>query len=91
MESSIPRYHRTKGRKLPYANHKVIDLTYKKESQWKRFCRIGNPLDHLRFTQSRNSLRSLTRTLRSKFDRKIAGEVKSNPRALWRYICKLQG
>jgi len=26
MESSIPRYHRTKGRKLSYANHKVIDL-----------------------------------------------------------------
>jgi len=33
----------------------------------------------------RNSLESLTRTLRYKFGMKIAGEVKTNPKAFWRY------
>jgi len=35
----------------------------------------------LGFTQTRNSLRRLTHTLRSKFEAKIAGEVKNNPEA----------
>ena len=50
MESCIPRYHKAKHRKLPYSNHKVINLKHKKELQWKRFRRIGNSLGHLRFT-----------------------------------------
>ena len=86
MDCCIPRYHRNKSKKLPYVNHKVIDLKHKKEVQWKRFRRTGNRLDHLRFTQTRNSLRNLTRTLRSKFEKKIAGEVKNNPKAFWRYV-----
>ena len=33
----------------------------------------------------RNSLESLTCNLRYKFGMKIAGEVKTNPKAFWRY------
>ena len=69
------------SRKLPYTNHKVIDLKHKKETLWKRFRRTGNHLDHLRFTEVRNSLRRLTRDLRSKFEMRIAKEVKTNPKA----------
>ena len=86
MECSIPRYHKPQCRKLPYTNHKVIDLKHKKETLWKRFRRTGNHLDHLRLTEVRNSLRHLTRDLRSKFKMRIAKEVKTNPKAFWRYV-----
>ena len=86
MECSIPRYHKPQCRKLPYTNHKVIDLKHKKKTLWKRFRRTGNHLDHLRFTEVRNSLRRLTRDLRSKFEMRIAKEVKTNPKAFWRYV-----
>ena len=43
-------------------------------------------MDHLRFTQTKNSLRRLTCTLRFKFEAKIAGEMKNNPKAFWRYV-----
>jgi len=86
MLYSKVRYHRNRSRKLPYSNHKVIDLKHKKEAQWRKFPRTGNHLDHLRFTQGRNSLRSLTCTLRSKFEKKITGEVKNNPKAFCWYV-----
>ena len=86
MECSIPRYHKSEHRKLPYTNHRVIDLKHKTETLWKRFRRTGNHLDHLRFTQIRNSLRRLTHDLRSKFEMRIAKEVKTNPKTFWRYV-----
>ena len=48
MECSIPRYHKSERRKLPYTNHTVISLKHMKETLWKRFCRTGNHLGLLK-------------------------------------------
>ena len=42
-------------------------------------------LDHARFTQCRNQLQVLTRKLRREFEENLARNIKTNPKAFWRY------
>ncbi|XP_065896024.1 uncharacterized protein [Dysidea avara] len=94
QSSDVPSYNFNKGDYMKLKSllnetawlTELQDLNHKKETLWKRFRRTGNHLDHLRFTQVRNSLRRLTHDLRSKFEMRIAKEVKTNPKAFWRYV-----
>ena len=48
-------------------------------------CRTRNILDHARFTKCLNELRSMTRKLRREHERKLATDLKQNPKAFWKY------
>ena len=86
MDCCIPKQQKLSNGKSPYTNHKVIDLKHKKESLLRKYCFTGYHLDYFKFTQARNSLRSLTCTLRTKLESKVANNVKSNPKAFWSYV-----
>ena len=66
-----------KVKKLPYTNHKV---NIRRKHYGKGSIELA---DHVRFTQIRNSLKRLKRDLRSKFEMRIAKEVKTNPKDFW--------
>ena len=57
----------------------------KEEKLWRTYRNTGDVLDHARFTQCRNQLWSLTRKLRRKFEEDLARNIKTNPKAFWRY------
>jgi hypothetical protein len=57
----------------------------KKYQAWKRYTDTQQYIDYVRFTQQRNQLRQMTRNLQLVFENKIAREVKTNPKAFWRY------
>ena len=43
-------------------------------------------MDYARFAQLRNQLRGQTRRLRASFEHKLAQDLKSNPKAFWKYV-----
>ena len=43
-------------------------------------------MDYARFAQLRNQLRGLTRRLRACFEHNLAQDLKSNPKAFWKYV-----
>ena len=56
-----------------------------KRTLWALYCESLDPLHHARFARSRNQLRKLTRELRSKYEAKLVGALKQNPKAFWSY------
>ena len=42
--------------------------------------------DFHRYSVVRNELRTITRTLRRDFERNLTFNIKSNPKAFWRYV-----
>ena len=43
-------------------------------------------MDYAKFTQLRNQLRCQTRRLRTCFEHKLVQDLKSNPKAFWKYV-----
>ena len=68
-----------------YINREAMKLKKRKRSLWVQYMRSGNIIDHVRFTRARNRLRTLTRKLRADFERKLARDLRNNPKGFWRY------
>ena len=70
--------------KRHFMNRSAMQLKIE-EKDWAVFCRMHDVLDHARFVRYRNQLRKLTRDLRKEYEKKLAADIKRNPRAFWRY------
>ena len=60
--------------------------TPKKRDSWDLYTKSNNPVNYARFAQLRNQLRGLTRRLRACFEHNLAQDLKSNPKAFWKYV-----
>ena len=69
-----------------YMNREAIKMKNKKRSLWLKYTRTHDGLDYTRFTQCRNDLRQLTRTLRKQYEQKLSDDIKGNPKPFWRYV-----
>ena len=63
-----------------------MKLRHEKVAAWRRYRATRNHLDYLNFTNKRNSLRSLTRSLWSNFEQSIVDNLRTNPKGFWSYI-----
>ena len=81
----FPKSKRKGSRKNIYINGQALRLKKKKEKLWRIYSLSQDMLDYCRYTQCRNQLRALTRRLRRDLEEKLARNVKSNPKAFWRY------
>ena len=70
----------------PYINSKVLKLKRTKLYYWREYCNSSSQLDYSRFTHTRNALRSLTRSLRSNYEKNIMRSSKTNPQMFWKYV-----
>ena len=68
-----------------YINREALRLKKLKRTLWFKYMHSRDALDHARFTRARNKLRTLTRNLRSKFERDLVNHIKDNPKGFWRY------
>ena len=85
VKECIPTSRSPHSRKNIYMNSKALKLKNLKLQLWRRYVCTGDPLDMARFTRSRNKLRGLTRKLRKQFEMQLVKDIKTNPRAFWRY------
>ena len=84
VEKSVPQT-RPKPRKNVYITREAMKLKRKKTVLWNMYVRTGDSVDYAQYCSCRNKLRSLTRRLRKEFEQHISRELKSNPKAFWRY------
>ena len=69
-----------KRKKNLYITCEARSLKNKRNHLWKRYTRSQSHSNHLTYTQARNALQTLTRNLCNQFERKIANNIKENPR-----------
>ena len=76
---------RAHSKKNIYMNRTAMQLRKRKKTLWNTYTQTHDVLDYARFVRCRNELRALTRKLRKDHERKLAGDLKQNPKAFWRY------
>ena len=60
----------------------------RKQQAWKRYRQSGDRTDYIRATVEKNEFTTLTQNLCQTFERKLADNLKENPKDFWRYrIC----
>ena len=62
-----------------------IRLKNAKKGLWERCVITRTRYDMDKYTQCKNKLRALTRGLRKDFEKKLACNIKRNPKSFWRY------
>ena len=76
---------KSKNRKNIYITHEAMKLKNAKNRLWRRYSSTKDPSDYASFAHTRNALRSLTRKLRKSFEESISQNIKTNPKAFWKY------
>ena len=61
-------------------------MKHQKDTLWKKYSDSGDGLDYLRYTQKRNAIRNLTRSLRLNYENSIAQNLRNNPKRFWSYV-----
>ncbi|CAH1277366.1 Hypp9585 [Branchiostoma lanceolatum] len=68
-----------------YMNSQAMKAKKRKRKAWGRWKQTKAHADFIRYAIERNSLRSLTRDLRSKFEHRLVKDIKNNPKSFWKY------
>ena len=86
MEQFIPKSVPTKDRrKKLWMNRTALSLHKKNRQAWMKYKQTKSCADHVRATQLKNELSRLTRSLCREFERDLARNIKTNPKAFQRY------
>ena len=67
-------------------NRTAMKLRKIKQNKWSDYKEYPTELNHLRYIKARNSLRALTRKLRTDHETAIVSKIKSSPKAFWKYV-----
>lgn len=85
MDEHVPKAKRSYTKKNIYLNREALRMKKQKRTLWSVYKSSSDPVDLARYQICRNRLRSLTRQLRKEFESQLASDLKSNPKAFWRY------
>ena len=85
-EGCIPD-HKT-GNKLKniYFTTDAVRLKNLKNKLWRRYTSSRTSYNHTRYITIKNQLRALTRKLRVNFEKEVARNIKTSPKAFWKYV-----
>jgi hypothetical protein len=88
VETCIPKYtvKPIKWRRPLWMNGDAIKRTKKKYWSWKRYMNTGREEDYNRYCRKRNTAQIFNNQLRKNFEKMIAREAKTKPKAFWRYV-----
>ena len=67
-------------------NKYSITLKNKKQKLWKNYVLTRSKNDYNKFVKCKKDLRSLTRSLRKAFEKKLAINSKNSPKPFWSYV-----
>ena len=88
MKSHIPTSVPSKDKRRKIWMTREATAKHKRKQQaWKQYQHTGERIDYIRATTEKNEFTTLTRNLCRDFERKLAGNLKNNPKDFWRY-CK---
>ena len=81
----IPRGKPRSTNRNLYINQDALRLKKLKRNLWFKYMHTRDVIDHARFTRARNKLRTLTRNLRSNFEKNLVARIRHNPKGFWKY------
>ena len=61
-------------------------LGNKRDRQWTRYMASGNQSHYKQFCKHRNKVKKLSMANRKQYERKLASQAKTNPKAIYKYI-----
>ena len=67
-------------------NKESVKKIKKKHTLWKRYMETKEGKYYTEYCRARNQVRKLTRRIKKEFEMKLATEVKTNPKAVWKCI-----
>ena len=86
MKANIPQHRPSTKKKNIYMNSEAMKSRKVKQEHWYNYINTPSELNYLRFTIARNNLRTLTRKLRRNHEAAIINQIKTNPKAFWKYV-----
>ena len=85
LHQCIPLTNQCKKKNI-YMSSDALHLKNRKNKLWTKYCRSKSNYDFNRYCEARNNLRTLTRSLRSDYEKNLSLNVKQNPKTFWKYI-----
>lgn len=85
VEKCVPTARPKSKKRNLYINRTAMKLKKKKRALWQDYKHTQDPIAYAIYVRCRNDLRRLTRRLRREFEQGLAGAIKTNPKAFWRY------
>lgn len=85
VSSSIPKACPKGKRRNIFINKEAIRLKNNKRKLWSAYTNTRDDISYARYVRCKNDLRCLTRNLRRDFERRLAADLKDNPKSFWRY------
>ena len=83
----------TRKKKALWMNKEALVKVRRKHAAWKRYLETKDGEDYLKYTKARNQARWETRKSQREYEKKVAKDVKKNPKAFWKYVnskCKFR-
>ena len=84
VDQHVPKTRLGKSKNL-YMNKEALKLRKKKRNLWATYSRTLDTNDLEKFNVCRNKLRKMTRKLRRDFEALLTSNIKTNPKAFWKY------
>ena len=86
----IPQYnHKDSSTKPIWMNQNTFRKVKRKYSSWIRFLNTKQGQTHQEYQRKRNESTHENRKARREFEKKLASECRTNPKATWRYMKSL--
>ena len=75
-----------KVRRTKKLDRKSLSKIKRKYRLWDSYIKTGDGKKYLEYCRVRNQVRAITRRVQKELEKKVAKEVKSNPKKFWQYI-----
>ena len=86
MNRFIPKRTKKDSKKTPWLNRDALDAIENKQRMWKKYQNCRSPASYQRYTRSRNKATYSVRKAKRNFERKIALDIKNDPKSFWNYV-----
>ena len=86
QEKDIPRYINNSKRKKLWVTKKVKKKSKRKYKAWKKFHNFPNSDNRENFRKIRNETTSVNRKAKLEYERKLASNIKDNPKSFYAYV-----
>ena len=85
-EDHVPVQRPRKPGKPPWMNQQVLRIIRRKKRCWKRYSMHKDNTSHQEYKKAEKFAKNAVRNAKKKFEKSLAKEAKSNPKAFYKYI-----
>merc|ERR1711860_443482 len=85
VTKNIPKSNVIARRKPLWMNKEALAKVKQKHHAWKRYQQTRDGLDYTEYIRARNDAKKAARKAVKTFERKLANNIKADPKSFWQY------